>query len=280
MTVQREVHARGTQVVDRVFDIIDAFIHVGPELSVTDVSRRVGLKYSTAHRLLEAMARRGILDRDPETRRYRIGLQLRQVALASIGQVDLLDHARPFLEELTKATGETSHLAVFDDGMALYVDKVESQRMLSRPSHVGRRLPTYCTGVGKAMLASLPAEVVDAVLSGDLQQFTANTITDPARLRAEMATIRQQGYAVDNEEIEEGLVCVAAAIRDRDGRVIAGISIGGPASRVRKRGVEIVAREVTQSARAIEVVVGWPEGRSGKGGANSDPRKSDPAGVR
>src|SRR5688572_4981952 len=113
-----DAQARGTQVVDRVFDILQAFLDVGPQLSVTDVSRRVGLKYSTAHRLLEAMARRGILFRDPESRRYRIGPQLRQVALASIGQMDVFDQARPFLEELTNSTGETSHLAVLDDGMA------------------------------------------------------------------------------------------------------------------------------------------------------------------
>jgi len=255
--VDSDAGARGTQVVDRVFDILEAFADVGPELSVTDISRRVGLKYSTAHRLLEAMARRGILYRNHESRRYRIGPQLRQVALASIGQMDLFDHARPLLEELTRGTGETSHLAVLDEGMALYVDKVESQRILSRPSHVGRRLPAYCTGVGKAMLAFVSDAQVDAVIARGLERMTPNTITDPARLRSELAVTRRRGYAIDDEEIEEGLVCVAAPVRDRSGSVVAGISIGGPASRVRQAGVERVADLVVGTAAAISTMLGW-----------------------
>jgi DNA-binding IclR family transcriptional regulator len=177
--------------------------------------------------------------------------------LASIGQMDLFDQARPFLEELTKATGETSHLAVLDDGMALYVDKVESQRMLSRPSHVGRRLPAYCTGVGKAMLAFAPDEQVEAVIARGLERMTPNTITDPARLRNALADVRRVGYAIDDEEIEEGLVCVAAPIRDRAGSVVAGASIGGPASRIHHAGEDRIAERVTATARAISAMLGW-----------------------
>jgi DNA-binding IclR family transcriptional regulator len=189
------------------------------------------------------------------------------VALASIGQMDQFDQARPFLEELMTATGETSHLAVLDDGMALYVDKVESQRMLSRPSHVGRRLPAFCTGVGKALLAFAPGEVIDAVLARGLERFTPNTIIEPERLRAELDGIRRSGYAVDNEEIEEGLVCVAAPVRDRAGLVVAAVSIGGPASRVRQRGLELIAAEVTRTASAISTLLGWTERSTSGAGA-------------
>lgn len=248
--------SRGTQVVDRVFDILDAFVAEGPELSVASVSRVVGLKYSTTHRLLEAMAKRGVVYRDDQTKRYRIGPHLRRVALVAIGQMDVFEHAHPFLEELTKATGEASHLAVLDDGWVLYLDKAESTNFPSRRSHVGLRLPAYCTGVGKAMIAFLPGDELNRILARGLTPYTPNTITDPARLRSELLRVRQDGFAVDNEETEEGLICVAAPVRDRSGGVVAAISIGGPASRVGTKGIDAVSAEVTRVADLISGMLG------------------------
>jgi IclR family acetate operon transcriptional repressor len=238
----------GTQVVGRVFDILDAFVDVPEGLTVAEVGRAVRLKYATAHRLLEAMARRGILVRDPDTKRYRIGPRLAQ--LAAQGRTSELERARPHLEWLTEQTGESSHLAVLDGGWALYVDNVASPRLLSPHRHVGRRLPAHCTGVGKALIAFLDEPELRPLMERGLARLTARTIVDPLALRHELETVRLRGYAVDDEETEDGLVCVAAPVRGPGGRVVAAVSVGGPASRLRSR-IPETAHDVIRCAERI-----------------------------
>jgi len=244
----------GTQVVGRVFDILDAFVIVGPRLTVTDVSRELGLKYATAHRILEAMAARGVLDRDPDSRRYSVGARLREYG--SVGHIEDFDVAHPYLEDLTRTTGETSHLAILDDRSAVYIDTVGGARLLSAHRHIGRRMPLHCTGVGKALLSGLLDSELDGLLNVELARYTRRTIVDPDRLRAELRQIRDRGYAVDDEETEEGLVCIAAPLRDHSGQVIAAVSVGGPATRLRQD-LETVAGEVIRSAAALSRASGW-----------------------
>jgi DNA-binding IclR family transcriptional regulator len=173
--------------------------------------------------------------------------------------VDWVDRVKPFLQQLTDRTGETTHLAVLSDGQVLYVDKVESPRSLRMPSQVGRRLPVHCTGIGKALIAFLPEEVLKGLVAKrGLQQFTPNTITDLPALAAELARVRERQYAVDDEEIEEGLVCIAAPVRDHTAHVVAAISIAGPSSRLRPDRVPDHAREVVSAANSMSTVLGCP----------------------
>jgi IclR family KDG regulon transcriptional repressor len=247
----------GAQVVDRVVDILETFPRLGPELGVSDVSRALGLKKATTHRLLASLLRRGIVAQNATTRRYRLGMKLWELGQLATSQVDWGERVKPFLQELTDVSGETTHLAVLNDGQVLYVEKVESSRSLRMPSQVGRRLPVHCTGVGKALVAFLPEEVLAGLLSRrGMPAFTSNTITDLERLREELALVRRRGYSVDDQEIEEGLVCVAAPVRDHTGHVVAATSIAGPSSRLRPETIAIHAAEVVAAANGMSLALG------------------------
>jgi DNA-binding IclR family transcriptional regulator len=249
----------GAQVIDRVIDILETFARMGPELGVSEISRALGLKKATAHRLLSSLRRRGIVAQDPKTRRYRLGLKLWELGALATLQVDWVLRVKPHLERLTAETGETAHLAILSDGQILYVEKVESSHSLRMPSQVGRRNPVHCTGVGKAQIAWLPDEVLAGIVARrGLTRHTPNTITELPALRRELARIRERGYAVDNEEIEEGLICIGAPIRDHTGMVVAGVSIAGPSSRLRPDTIEVHARSVVDAARAMSSVLGCP----------------------
>jgi DNA-binding IclR family transcriptional regulator len=249
----------GAQVIDRVIDILETFARIGPELGVSEISRALGLKKATAHRLLSSLRRRGIIAQDPNTRRYRLGLKLWELGALATLQVDWVHRVKPHLERLTQMTGETAHLAILSDGQILYVEKVESSRSLRMPSQVGRRNPVHCTGVGKAQIAWLPEEVLAGIIARrGLARYTANTLTSLPALRRELALIRERGYAVDSEEIEDGLVCIGAPIRDHTGLVVAGVSIAGPSSRLRPESIPEHARSVVDAARSMSAVLGCP----------------------
>jgi DNA-binding IclR family transcriptional regulator len=250
----------GAQVVDRVVDILETFPKSGPELGVSDVSRALGLKKATTHRLLASLLRRGIVAQDPITRRYRLGMKLWELGSLATTSVDWVDRIKPYLQQLTEAAGETTHLAILNDGQVLYVEKVESSRSLRMPSQVGRRLPVHCTGVGKALVAFLPPEVFAGIVARrGLPAFTAHTVTDPNAMEAELALVRARGFATDDEEIEEGLVCIAAPIRDHTSHVVAAISIAGPSSRLRPETVPAHARRVVDTANAVSLALGCPD---------------------
>lgn len=249
----------GAQVVDRVMDILELLPRLGPELGVSEISRALGLKKATTHRLLAALRRRGVVTQDPVSRRYRLGMKLWELGAVATSQVDWVDRVKPYLEHLTDVAGETTHLAVLSDGQVLYVDKVESSRSLRMPSQVGRRLPVHCTGIGKALIAFLPDEVLRGlVLRRGLPRFTTSTITDVVTLERELAEIRRLGYAIDHEEIEEGLVCIGAPVRDHTTHVVAAISIAGPSSRLGPASIARAARQVVEAANAISVALGCP----------------------
>jgi DNA-binding IclR family transcriptional regulator len=249
----------GAQVVDRVIDILEAFEWLGPQLGVSEISRALNLKKATTHRLLASLRRREIIAQDPITRRYHLGMRLWQLGMLALNQVDWIDRARPYLRQLRDETGETTHLAILDDGQVLYIDKVESEHSLRMPSQVGRRLPAHCTGIGKALLAQLSsAELAEVIEHRGLARFTPATITERHTLVSELATVRDRGYAVDDEEIEPGLRCIAAAVRGHGGEVVGAISIAGPSSRLHVEDVARHAERVVSAAQQISQALGAP----------------------
>jgi DNA-binding IclR family transcriptional regulator len=246
-------------VLDRAVDILESFVRIGPELGVSELSRALGLNKATAHRLLTTLKRRDLVSQDPVTRRYRLGMKLWELGSRATADFSWIDRVHPYLERLTAEMGETTHMAILEGSEILYVDKVETSRSLRMPSQVGRRLPAHCTALGKAMLAYLTDDVLDWVISRQsLVRATAKTITDPVRLRTELELIRKQRYAVDNEELEEGLRCIAAPIRDHLGRVIAAVSSAGPTARLRLEDVPQDAALVMKAAGDISIALGCP----------------------
>ena len=178
---------------------------------------------STVHRFVVNLEAAGFLERDPRSTRYRLGLRIFELGGLVMQQMNLWDEALPFLEGLVRDTGETGHLAVLDGGEAIYVERVEARRALRVPSAIGRGYPAHATNLGKALLAHLGREELHELVGRKgLPAYTPNTITDLESLERELELIRAQGFAVDNEEYDEGLRCVGAAPRPTRTRAFGG----------------------------------------------------------
>lgn len=245
------------QVLDRVLAILDALAAREGEMSLFELAERLDLHKSTIHRLLMVLARHRLVERRPQNGKYGLGLKLFELGSKASNRLGLGERARPHLERLAAAAGETAHLCMLDGGEVVYLAKVEPTRTIRVPSSVGQRNPAHCTAVGKALLAHLPESELDALIrSRGLKAYTRNTITTAALLKRELRVIRERGYAVDDEEIEEGLRCVGAPVRDHSGRVVASLSVAGPAFRLTRAKIPAVARLVTRIGAAMSAELG------------------------
>jgi len=240
------------QAIERAVAILNAFSAEQPELRVSELAERLGLHKSTVHRFLVNLEAAGLVERNPRSGRYRLGLRIFELGGLVMQRMDLWDEALPFLEGLVRDSGETGHLAVLDGGEAIYVERVEARRALRIPSAIGRGYPVHATNLGKVLLAYLsPEEIARIVADRGLAGYTPHTITDAAQLDAELALIRERGYAIDNEEYDEGLRCIGAPVWDHSGRVVAAMGIGGPVTRVTPERVDHLAEMVMAAARGL-----------------------------
>jgi IclR family KDG regulon transcriptional repressor len=240
------------QAIERAVSILNAFSMDDPELGVTELADRLGLHKSTVHRFMVNLDAAGLVERNARTGRYRLGLHVFELGALVMQQMNLWDEALPFLEGLVHDTGETGHLAVLDGGEAIYIERVEARRALRVPSAIGRGYPAHATNLGKVLLADQPRERVEAIIAErGLAAYTPQTITDPVELDAELELIRRRGYAVDNEEYDEGLRCIGAAVRDHSGHVVAALGIGGPVTRITPERIEEMGDLVMTAARGL-----------------------------
>jgi IclR family transcriptional regulator, acetate operon repressor len=252
MMQQTDERESGTliQSVQRATRLLKAFDSGPAELGVMELSRRVDLHKSTVSRLLATLESEGLIERVPETEKYRLGFMLMRLA----GQVthfgDVREAARPVLIELTERSRETVHLAVLDGDEVVNVEQISGPHLVREANWIGRRTPLNCVANGKALLAFQPEATIARVLAGPLPRYTKRTITDPIRLRRELANARERGYAQALGEIEEGLNATAAPIHDAAGAAIAAVSVSGPAYRVTADRIpDLGALVVTAAAR-------------------------------
>lgn len=245
------------QSVDRALSILEVFAQDKPEVGVTEISKGLGLNKSTAFGLLTTLERRGYVEQNPENGRYRLGLKILDLYFAKMAGFDIVSIAHPVLVSLSSQLGETVHLAVYDRGEVVYIDKVEADNALRIASYVGKRNPSYCTGVGKCLLAYQPAGEIDRVLGAGLEGRTPRTITDPGILRAELASIRSRNRAKDDEEFVLGLVCAAAPIRGPDGAVCAAVSVSAPTIRSSLERFALFESAVDAAAASISSALGY-----------------------
>lgn len=251
------------QVLDRALAIINAIAESRSAAGLAELAERVKLHKSTTHRILMILESYRVVDKDPQTGHYRLGLRLFELGTIAIGSFNIRERARPHLERLMYEVDETVHLCVLDGGEVMYLDKFEPSRSVRMASRIGRRNPAHCTAVGKAMLARLPEREVDDILQKHgLPRLTRNTITTPAELKVELKAIRGRGYSIDNEEVEEGVCCVGAAVLDHAGRPLGAISVSAPSFRMPMEKVNIVAVLVCHAARVLSEKSGyrgsWP----------------------
>ncbi len=244
--------------VAKALMILDLLTENPHGLSLSAISRKLNMAKSTTHGILSTMRDFGYIEQSPFNGYYKLGMRLFEAGNVIANNMDVRRIAIPYIQKLVDEVHETVHLAVLDKGEVLYIDKQECIRSFRIISQVGSRLPAHCTGVGKALLAYLPAEEVKRIIATKgLQRYTKHTITDPVKLEAELESIRKQGYALDNQEIMESLQCVAAPIRNYDGKVCAAISVSGVSSRIKGEMLQTIIGLVLDTAGAISSELGY-----------------------
>ncbi|MGH9245343.1 MAG: IclR family transcriptional regulator [Acidimicrobiales bacterium] len=247
--------------MERALAILELVAEHPGQLGVTELGRRLGVHKATAFRLVTTLSEHGLVARDPDSDKYRLGFGLIRLAGAAVASLDLVRQARPVLERLAEATQETVNLAVLDGDRVVNIDQVAGSRAVVNVNWVGQRTPLHCTSNGKILLAHLPEQPRDALLRLPLERLTANTITGPEALRTQLVQARLRGYAYTIEELEVGLNAVAAPVRDASGEVIAAVTVAGPAYRVAPRRIHGLAGEVVRAADEISRHMGYPERR-------------------
>ncbi|WP_433790720.1 IclR family transcriptional regulator [Actinoplanes sp. CA-252034] len=221
--------ARVVPAVIRALDILELFLD-RPEMSAREVTERLDLPRTTVHELLVTLVERAYLvPVAGQPVRYRLGLPLFQLGSAFAGRLDLVREAQSVARDVAAGCDEAVHVAVLDGADVVYLVKVDSIHPVRMVSGVGLRLPAHCTAVGKVLLAGLDRVALDAVLAkGPLTAMTRESITDPERLRADLDRVRAEGIAVDMGESDTAMRCVAAAVRDHSGAVVAAMSVSAP----------------------------------------------------
>ncbi|OEU53236.1 MAG: IclR family transcriptional regulator [Desulfuromonadales bacterium C00003096] len=221
------------QAVSHALDLLEQF-HGDDvdELGVTELSKRLKLHKNNVFRLLATLESRGYIEQNKATENYRLGLKSLELGQTFIKKMGLLHQARPVLEELVDESNETAYVAIFKDGYIVYLDVVETRLTVRVVSRVGTRLPSYCTAAGKVHLAYMSDEELESFLPEQgLEAYTPHSITDRDALKKDLTKVAEQGYAFDIEELDIGVRCVAAPIRDYTRRIVGALSISGPATR-------------------------------------------------
>lgn len=224
--------------------------------TLTGLATSLGEAPATVYRILITMQGHGMVEANEATQTWHIGPTAFRIGSVFLRRTSLIERARPVLRQLMEETGETANLGVESDDTVLFVSQVETQASIRAFFPPGTKSPLHASGVGKVLLAHAPKDRIARVLAAGLTGYTGQTITDEAALLADLAAIRARGFAIDNEERTEGMRCIAAPIRNAHGETIAGISVSGPASRVRPDRVADLARAVVEAAATVSAALG------------------------
>jgi DNA-binding IclR family transcriptional regulator len=220
------------RAVERALDVLQCFSRETPELSMTSISEQIGIHKSTVHRLLATLERRRYVQRDPTTGMYKLGIRLLQMAYLTLEHIDLRRLSTPYLRYLSERQQETVHLTILDGADVVFVNIIESQQRVKLAAALGQRLPAFATASGKAILAYLPEDEVRFVLSRGMPRFTEFTPGSPEAYFENLYTVREEGFAISVQELENDINAVAAPIFDMNDQPVASIAIAGPAYRL------------------------------------------------
>ena len=217
--------------VEHAVRLVELMAGSANALGVSQMAQSLGLPRATVYRLLKTLAQREWVTQDDKT--YRLSLRLTGLfhGAGAGAQAALAERMTPLLHQLVNETGETAHFAALDGDRVVYLAKVDSPHPIRMFSQIGWRGPLHATGVGKALLASAEARLLSQICDQGLERFTERTITDKGALEAELAQIRKQGYALDDEELIDGLTCVAVPVVSRE-QIRGAISVAGPKARL------------------------------------------------
>lgn len=249
------------QAVSHALDLLEQFHDDVDELGVTELSKRLKLHKNNVFRLLATLESRGYIEQNKATENYRLGLKALELGQTFIKQMGLLRQAKPILEQIVEDCNETAYVAIYKEHHTVYLDVVETNLTVRVVSRVGSRLPAFCTAAGKVHMAYMTDEELDDLLSHlNFVQHTPSTITNAEALKTELAKVREQGYSFDDEELDSGVRCIAAPIRDYTRRIVGAISISGPSMRISNERVDSELVPLVLKAGAdLSTRLGYPK---------------------
>lgn len=242
----------GDGTVGKALDVLDQVANFERPVRFSELLDASPFPKATLYRFLQTLTNQNMLQFDPEMQTYSLGVRLVRLAHAAWTQSSLAPIAKSHIEALSRAVGDTVHLAQMDNAQVLYVDKQNAVNPLPMYSQAGKVGPAYCTGVGKAMMAYMEAEELDKVLAQQsYHKFTDATHTSPESIRAELADIRANGYGFDREEHEPGIICVAMPILSKRGRVLGALSVTSSTTRTNLAALEKLVPQIKATANSI-----------------------------
>lgn len=248
------------QTVDRALSLLELLARHRDGLRPVDLAGLMDLNKVTIHRLLSTLAQRGFIERDSSGHRWLLGLKMIELSSLRLNSLELKTEAQPILRRLIEQTGQAAHLAIRDRTEIVYIEKMETVYSMRMYSQIGKRSPAFSTALGKVMLSALPDdELADLLEPAHLRALTPGTITDKAALIEEIRHVRQQGYALDREENEPGVSCLAAPVFDYRGQVIAAISTAGDRRDYLDDPNHLMIQHVKEAARQISRRMGYVE---------------------
>lgn len=243
--------------VTNALRILRSFSMDEPELRVSDLAVSLGLSKSTVSRLLSTLAHEDFVIKNPETSRYRLGLSVLALSGAATSSLEIHREAQHILFELVKELGETAHICVLEGMDTLYLHKVECKHPVRILTHYGKRNPAYCTSSGKVLLAYQSEDFIERMLENGLKSVTKYTTTNPNEFRENLKAIRDQGFAFSKNELLEGVVSIAAPVRDYSGKVIAAITVVGPVERIQPYKIRPYAKKIISASLEISDRLGF-----------------------
>lgn len=239
--------------IEKCIQIIETMANDVEAMRLQDIAERTGLPASTALRMISTLQSLGYINQDPNTLRYSLTLKFAQLGNRVTSQVSIRDIAHPFLVELSKRCSESVCLAQEQDMEVVYIDVFDGpDNMLKITQYIGKRAPMHCTGIGKMILLNYTDEQLEEIIKQKgLPSLTTHTIGSIEELKSELDRVRQCGYALDDEECEIGVRCIATGIHDYTGKVVCGISISGPVSRMTMKRIQEIVPDIKHTAEKI-----------------------------
>ncbi len=242
--------------LDRAMEVFE-FLSEAQGKPLTSIAEEMGQSPATVYRILVTLEGRGLVEFDTEEQLWHIGAQAFVIGARFLRRTSLVDRARPILRKLMEETGETANLGIEKEGHVLFLSQVETHASIRAFFPPGTLSQMHASGIGKALLAQMESSRLDRLLATTrLEVFTDHTITDHEALKQDLAAIRTQGFAVDNEEKNAGMRCIAAPVFDMNREAIAGISVSGPTSRISEQEISQLSRPVMEAARALTLAIG------------------------
>ncbi len=252
VTMNNKENYYPVKVLEKSFLILDLLYQNSSPISITEISKKLSFYTSTVYRILCTLKSGGFVEQDPKTQKYLLGMRFVELGASKLQNMNFTKEILPYLRELKERFNETVHLGVLRDNEILYLAKEESSRTIRMFSRIGNRVPIYCTGLGKIILAFLPLKERNEILNNvKLVAYEKNTITNRKILEGELSTIRKKGFALDNEEHEKDVFCIAVPVFNFEKKIIAAISISIPKFRINSQKMKKIKVALIDTSNVI-----------------------------